>query len=238
MTKHRCLIVGAGRIGAGFNWHDDDYTHAGAYRALSDRVELVGFVETDEERANAARAKWEVPVKMTLIDAFVDLRPDIVSVCVQPEWQSYILGQLGQYKGIKGIWCEKPWTGTCVDGVPMQVNFMRRADPEHRFIAGEYRGGRLVVYGKDDIHTRCHFEDLQRWWEAELDYRPLLGPCSYVYTTSRKRLPLLEGDGVFFFDNGGVRPASCMKAMLANLLSNIDHGTPLFSPPYMENANA
>ncbi len=39
MQKHRAVIVGAGRIGAGYKWDQDlGYTHSGAYMALKDRV--------------------------------------------------------------------------------------------------------------------------------------------------------------------------------------------------------
>jgi hypothetical protein len=217
--RHRALIIGAGRIGAGFNWNDDAYTHAGAYRALSDRVELVGFVEPDLERRVKANLKWGVPSYDNVQIALEALKPNIVSVCVQPEQQKDVFEFLEN--GIKGVWCEKPFMGGGFFPYPIQVNYMRRGDKEHRFIASvKEMASRLIVYGKDDIHTRCHFEDLAKWWNVLLDYRPFNGPCAYIVT----------GAGHRFFDNGGVDGGTCFKAMLRNLLDHVDNGTPLWSP--------
>lgn len=236
--KHRALVIGAGRIGAGFNWKDDAYTHAGAYRALPDRVELVGFVEPDLERRVAANLKWKVPTYDNVPVALEALKPDVVSVCVQPDDQPHVVGYTVFDKNIKGMWCEKPWMGCPVkmadtgkQNFSIQVNYMRRGDYQHQLMAQENPGGRLIVYGKDDIHTKCHFEDLAKWWDAELDYRPLTGPCSYVYLPYRERYLASEVDGVVYFDNGGVDGGTCFKAMLGNLLDHIDKGTELWSPP-------
>ena len=215
--KHRAVVVGAGRIGAGYNWDQDlAYTHAGAYQALRDRVELVGFVEHDENRAARAKEKWNVPVYEDVPTGIMALRPDIVSVCVQPSVQQFVMSLI---EDVKAIWCEKPFVSKAPEGIPVQVNYMRHGDPLHRQIAAEVPGQKLVVYGKDDIHTRCHFEDLGRWWQAELDYRVFNGPCAYIY-------------GNHFFDKGGVDGGKCFKAMLENLLDHVDTGTPLWSPAH------
>jgi hypothetical protein len=234
MAKHRAVIVGAGRIGAGYNWHDDEYTHAGAYRALKDRVELVGFVEPDGKRALAALRKWGVPTYEKMPEC------DIVSVCVQPEQQMDILIKLcdpSTNYPPDGIWCEKPWVSNDPDpDCPwnchltgfdtIQVNYLRRGDPVHQKIAREYPGGRLIVHGKDDIHTRCHFDDLAKWWKATLEYHVENGPCRYYYTMGST-----YDDLSWAFPNGGVDGGQCMKAMLGNLLDHIEGKAELWSPP-------
>ncbi len=231
MLRHRAIVVGAGRIGAGYNWNQDlGYTHAGAYMALKDRVELVGFVEPSVERGEAVWKKWGVPFYRELA-AFDDFGYDIVSVCVQPEQQAGVLAQLA---GVKGVWCEKPWVSPNVHfQVPVQVNYQRRADPHHqelRYALSALRGHkRLIVYGRPDETTRCHFRDLSRFWNVPLDYRPFNGPCAYVLETEV---------GPYWFDggNGGVDSAKAFVGMLENLLDAVDNGTPLLSPPYMESA--
>ena len=217
---YKALIIGAGRIGAGWKWHDDEYTHAGAYRALSDRVELVGFVEPALERSEAAAKKWNTATFYRLEDALANTKPDIVSICTQPDDQyAAIIACIKA--GVRGIWCEKPYRGPReLMGVPVQVNYMRRGDVLHQNIAKFMFASRLIVYGKEDIHTRCHFEDLARWWNVPLDYRVFNGPCAYIAT----------GAGVQFFDNGGVDGGTCFKAMLGNLLDHMDNGTTLWSP--------
>lgn len=217
---HKAIVVGAGRIGAGFNWNDDAYTHAGAYQALKDRVQLVGFVEPDKARAEAAWIKWGVKAFNDL-DAALSLEPDIVSVCVQPEQQASIMERLGS---VKGIWCEKPFVAIPPPvGPRVQVNYLRRADPLHRSLALMPEKRRLIVYAKDDIHTRCHFEDLALWWNVPYEYRKFDGPCSYILETER---------GPYFFDTGGVAPWICMRGMLWNLLDAVEGKAELWSPPY------
>jgi len=222
-VKHRALVIGAGRIGAGFGWNDDSYTHAGAYRALSDRVELVGFVENDLERRVKANMKWKVPTYDNVAMALYVLNPDIVSVCVQPEQQDEVMDQVNGM--VKAVWCEKPWVTTFKPSIPVQVNYMRRGDPWHRDLRENHimddGYDTLIVYGKDDETTRCHFVDLAKWWKVKLDYRPFVGPCAYILRTTERD---------YFFDAGGVDGGTCFEAMLGNLLDHVDNGTPLWSP--------
>lgn len=225
---YRGLIVGAGRIGAGWNWHDDAYTHAGAYRALADRIVLCGFVETDKERADAAAKKWAQTSYPSLELALRKFQPEVVSICTQPDDQyAAIIACIKA--GVRGIWCEKPYHGPReLMGVPVQVNYMRRGDEKHRQLANFDEPKTLIVYGKDDIHTRCHFEDLAKLWRAKLDYRSYTGPCAYLL-----KFDIFAGK-VHWFDNGGVDGGACFKAMLGNLLDHLDNGTPLWSPAIEE----
>lgn len=228
VVKHRAVIIGAGRIGAGWNWHDDSHTHAGAYLALKDRVELVGFVEPWMDRADAATKKWGVP--QVFMNQLGELNVNIVSVCVHPEQRAEVLKSL-QWRedldgSVAGIWCEKPWVWDGKFRGRVQVNYQRRADQLHQSLAiANVLNRRLVVYGKDDETTRCHFRDLARWWKVPLEYRPFQGPCAYI----------LETDGApFWFDAGGVDSGKCFKAMLGNLLDAVEGKADLWSPPYVE----
>jgi hypothetical protein len=219
MERRRALVVGAGRIGSGWGWHDLSYTHAGAIQANKDRVQLVGFVEPDADRAAAAKRIWEVPVYENCIIGMEVLKPDIVCIATQPEKQVEIISNTPQ---AKAYYCEKPyWAGKT--SIPTQINFIRRADPRHQDIANRWWPSMsLFVRGKLDHHTLPHFEDLTRWWKAaRLVYEPYNGPCSYHVDL---------GSSVQYFENGGVDGGTCMKAMLANLLDHLDTGTPLWSP--------
>lgn len=233
MARHRAVIIGAGRIGAGWNWLDDAHTHAGAYLALKDRVELVGFVEPIHERAYAASQKWGLDWRGTISEAVDMWMPDIVSICTKDDDHAKtFIEVLKAYEPcqemLKGIWVEKPfYLGN--DGelpIPIQVNYQRRADPLHRTLAvAKVLNKRLVVYGKDDETTRCHFRDLSRFWEVPLDYRPFQGPCAYVLETNGAPL---------WFDNGGIDSGKCFKLMLGNLLDAVEGKADLWSPPYVE----
>ncbi len=224
--KYRAVIVGCGRIGVGYQWHDKEYTHMGAYKALKDRVEVVGIADPDPGRLGAAMQEYGIKGGMTAGKTLEITQPDIVSICTQPELEirETILNYCVAFR-VKGIWCEKPFVGRPRQ-IPTQVNYMRRGDPVHQKIARELRGGRLIVYGKDDLTTRCHFEDLAKWWEATLEYHPETGPCRYYYMTGTN-----ADDLCYSFPNGGVDGGTCFRAMLGNLLDHLDKGEPLWSPP-------
>ena len=221
---YKALIVGAGRIGAAYQWPEDpDYTHAGAYAALPSRVELAGFVEPDPKRRDAAEKKWRLLAYESLEEA---PKADIYSVCTQPQDQEAVLGQLGH---AKAIWCEKPFVSTHLDPVirlRVQVNYLRRGDGFHRRVAAMAREGSvLYVTAKDDIHTRCYFEDLASWWKAKLVYTVIDGPNSY-FLRWKKEGKYQE----VFFSLGGVNGAGCMRAMLGNILDHLDGKNYLWSP--------
>lgn len=222
MSNYKVLICGAGRIGAGWMWSDKPYTHAGAVKANGDRAELCGFVEPDRMRASEARLVWGVPVYAEPIGAIHEVKPDIVCIATQPEQQEAILNEC---EGIvKAVYCEKPYMGGKYS-FPVQVNYIRRADPYHRILSRATRGypNDLYVCAKDDIHTRCHFEDLAKWWEAHLEYIPFNGPNAYV---------LFSGNSHYPFRDGGVNGGECMAAMFRNLLDHLDGKADLFSPAY------
>ena len=220
MKKYRALIAGAGRVGAGFNWNDLAYTHAGAMAYIHDRVELIGFVDPSAERRDAAKRKWDVPASQFLWQGLEE-RPDIVSICTGPDDRAEILSQVDACPSVKALWVEKPWRGM-YPRQPVQVNYLRRADKDHRFIAEMRTAVSLIVYGKDDETTKCHFLDLAKFWGCKLDYRPFNGPCAYIASGC--------AEAFHFFDNGGINPGECMKGMLENLLDHLDKGTPLYSP--------
>lgn len=218
MARHRAVIIGAGRIGAGFNFGPWPYIydHASTYQALERRVDLIGFVEPDLIRAEAAKAKFGKPVWSDLDEA-MKAKPDIVSVCTNHE----VRPDLTKYPFIKGVWCEKPMGDLKVGPLTqVQVNYIRRFDVNHALSAPN---GNLVVFGKKDIHTVCHFTDLARYWQMErhqLQYAPIDGPCHYV---------LIRGPRVDAFPMGGV-VGGFMETALENLLDAVDGKRKLLSP--------
>jgi hypothetical protein len=184
---------------------------------------LVGFIEQNNDRAMSAKLKWQVPVYEDVPTGLMALRPDIVSVCVQPEQQPDVYRQL-MLDDIKGIWQEKPFTHHVNDGPPIQVNYIRRADILHQVLRHlDLRNAHLTVWGKADIHTTCHFDDLRYYWGCRnYSYNVIDGPCYYQ---------LEIGDRLIKFNNGGANGGECMKRMLQNLLDSIEGRDDLWSPP-------
>lgn len=211
MAKHRAIIIGAGRIGAGYKWpqHPYVYTHADAYLKLKERVDLDMFIETDRERGLAATEKYKIPASGRLLENLETGQYDIVSVCVPPDQQEAVLREVGCHESVRGIWCEKPWmlktVGSLDGSVKVQVNYIRRFDTLHNSVKGEIDKGTLgelvalVVMAKNGPETLCHFEDLSRWWNVQLKYIPVDG-VQYVNT----EYELIGTEGKVRFFQGGM----------------------------------
>ena len=248
--SHRALIIGCGRMGAGRDhispWV---YTHIEAYLALAARVEVVGFVDRVQARAEWAAKKWDVAYAGDHAKAALDeLKPDIVSICTPPSDRDEFFRILtGHY--LKGVWCEKPAMSKygCLLGahnkeIPVQVNYIRRFDPRHQEIASRraqhleemvltYDGAVLIWFGALDMHTVAHVTDLAAFWRIKtITYIPFHGPSLYIL---REPGP---GAGRYLnwhdqiFVGGGVVDGF-MERGLENLLNHIDTegATPLLS---------
>jgi len=225
---HRAIIVGAGRIGCGYDWPATPYvyTHADAYKALKGRVKLVGVVEPDLKRLTFAEDKYNVKGYIDLQEAVLDQSPDVLSICTPPETRQAVYETLAStVRRCFGLWIEKPLSCTSFASLPWRfipkvvVNYVRRFDALHRTIrqlGPELRRSKLIVHAKKDVHTVCHFTDLARFWgipSENLEYVTRPGPCSY-------QLVLPSGNSIEF-PQGGVS-GNFMTDALHNLLDAID----------------
>jgi len=235
MPRHRAIIIGAGRIGCGYDWPPTPYlyTHADAYKALKGRTNLVAVVEPDLKRLTFAEDKYNVKGYIDLEEAIRTEDPEIISICTPPETRRGIYETLAKFTKTFGLWIEKPlacrdfaslWTRRIPKVV---VNYTRRFDELHRAIrllGPDLRRSRLVVHAKKDVHTVCHFTDLARFWGIEpgnLEYKPHNGPCSY-------QLVLPSGNRIDF-PRGGVS-GDFMTCALHNLLDAVGDRTHTDSP--------
>ena len=238
-VKHRALIVGAGRMGAGYpnraTWSERYlYTHAEAYLALKDRVDLVGFVEPDHARRIYAEETYGRLGYASLSMALEACRPDIVSICTPPEERERVMASLNVFR-VAGVWCEKPLSvrlSLCQPtnfDMKVQVNFCRRFDPLHRELAITRVWQDMWVWAKRDMDTVVHFTDLARFFGIQRDgmrYFHMDGPNSYV---------IRHEDGASFFPLGGIKDGSpFMVNALTNLLDAVEGKATLISAP--ENA--
>jgi len=238
MAKHRAIIVGAGRIGCGYQWIETPYIycHGDAYKALSDRVELVGVIDSDKDRATAASKKYHIPNFRSIRDGISELNPNIISICTPPESRRAVYDQVlsastdtkAFHEGY-GWWVEKPFNDpdfTCT--WPIQVNFMRRADAAHVGLKN-VKKGHLEVWAKKDIHTIPHFTDLARFWglgKDQLTYHQIAGPNHYEWTY--KTATPLNPNTKIRFEGGGLSDGF-MERMLGNLLDAVEKKSELIS---------
>lgn len=244
--KHRALIVGCGRIGVGRGWIETPYvyTHAGAYAALSDRVDLVAVVDSDEKAANWAADRWGVPAYLRLDVALAHHAADIVSICTPPSSGRSADVAICIERGVRGIWLEKPMAADASErariaqygkSAKIQVNYIRRFHPGHRYMPiGE--DTELWVWAKKDIHTICHFTNLARFWGImcqNFHYFEMNGPNSYVLhrlADPTGYIPLPDGY-TRFFPLGGLDGGRFMEGALGNLLDAVEGNDNLVSPP-------
>lgn len=176
--RYTAVIIGAGRIGAGFDTlkSKDVLTHAHAYVRHPD-VELVGICDLDAAHALKAAKKWRTRA-FTSIDAMLEeMQPDLVSVCVPDSHHISVLKQVATYKP-KLVICEKPLATRLSEAraivrlykknhIPLVVNLSRRFDPRIQevraaFLKGTY-GKALAAtatYANGVIHNGTHMVDL------------------------------------------------------------------------------
>ena len=181
----RALIIGAGKIAAGYDAPDakEILTHAHGFQSVPGFT-LIGFVDRDLGQAERAAAKWGGKAYKDIRVAFADGPIDVVSVATPDETHAAVLKELAAYSP-RLIFCEKPLALNWADAqaiqelyrtVPtkIQVNYLRRFVPEFRAVkqaiaAGSY--GRFLTgsgfYVKGFLHNGSHMVDLLQYWLGE-----------------------------------------------------------------------
>jgi len=169
----------------------------------------------------------------TIEAAFAESKPDIVSICTPDGTHEKVFKDcvlLGQPPP-KGYWIEKPFSLNNSTR-PIQINYCRRFTKSHQRVAEMLDGRKntLTVWARNDLTTRCHFEDLARWWKSDLVYMDNTGESP---STNSYRVDC--GKWAVEFRNGGIEGDFMVNA-LSNLLDVVDGvpGAVLLSPPYVE----
>ena len=181
----RALIIGAGKIAAGYDAPDakEILTHAHGFQSVPGFT-LTGFVDRDLAQAEQAAAKWGGKAFAEIRAAFADGPVDVVSVATPDATHAAVLKELAAYSP-RLIFCEKPlalsWTDAqAIDELyrhlptVIQVNYLRRFVPEFQAVkqaiaAGSY--GRFLTgsgfYVKGFLHNGSHMVDLLQYWLGE-----------------------------------------------------------------------
>ncbi len=181
----RALIIGAGKIAAGYDAPDSKeiLTHAHGFLSVPGFT-LIGFVDRDLAQAEQAAAKWGGQAYADVRAAFADGPIDVVSVATPDETHAAVLKELAAYMP-RLIFCEKPLALNGADAqaihelyrhlpTEIQVNYLRRFVPEFRAVkqaiaSGSY--GRFLTgsgfYVKGFLHNGSHMVDLLQYWLGE-----------------------------------------------------------------------
>lgn len=178
---YNVLIIGAGQISAFFDKPGDMkiLTHAHAFTSI-EGFNLLGFYDTDFEKASEAAEIWNVAAFKDLNQTFEENTIDVVVAAVPDQYHYPLLVQLSQLP-VKAILAEKPLTRTIkeashllerfkVKPIGVAVNYSRRYVKEFNEVrrliqAGSY--GRFLTghcyYGKGIIHNGSHCIDFIRY---------------------------------------------------------------------------
>jgi predicted dehydrogenase len=176
--NYRVAIIGAGRIGATLDDPQDPLirTHAHGYKECGG-FEIVGFVDSNLEKAESASARWGGAAFENIEELFRAQPVDVVSVCLPDELHCETLLALAG-KPVRLIFLEKPAVETLAQAdeigalygqlpIRVQVNYTRRFVPEIRDIRSAIRSGsygKFITgtgyYGKGLLHNGSHLVDL------------------------------------------------------------------------------
>jgi predicted dehydrogenase len=185
--SYRVAIIGAGRIGAMLDDPCSPHilTHAHGYEAC-EGFEIVGFVDRDLEKAEAASARWGGTAFASVEELFESQAIEVVSVCLPDELHYSTLLALAE-QPVRFVFLEKPAVRTAEEAdavralygelpIRVQVNYTRRFVPEIRSIREAIRSGKYGAflagtgyYGKGLLHNGSHMVDLLQFLVGEVD---------------------------------------------------------------------
>ena len=183
---YNVLIVGAGNIGALYDSPacKNILTHAHAF-SIERRFNLLGFVDTDLNKAKKAALIWSCDFFVSIADAFSKYDIDVVCVAVPDDFHYEILKNLVNFP-IKFVFAEKPLTKTLQEGqeivalykkhnIALQVNYSRRFVPEFLQLKSLINSGKFGkyisgtgYYGKGILHNGSHLINLIRFLIGEI----------------------------------------------------------------------
>lgn len=183
--QYKCLIIGLGHIGMGYDLLLSQeravYTHSQAF-SVHQMFELSGAVDSSMERRSMFEEHFKIKAYGDVSSAVKELRPDVVVISSPTGSHCKLVKEVLDHTKPRVILCEKPLAydladaiilvQSCVNkGVKLFVNYMRRSDPgaievKQRItqgqIAGPIKG--IVWYSKGFIHNGSHFFNLMQFW--------------------------------------------------------------------------
>jgi len=195
---YNVLIVGAGNIGAFFDTPETDaiLTHAHAF-TKHPGFNLIGFVDTDENKAQKAARLWNTRCFKTIEAAFSVENIDVACVAVPDGYHYSVLKTLENFR-LLAVLLEKPLAKTIDEAqeilevsknksLGVFVNYSRRFVPEFERVHAEIRAGMYGeyltgtgYYGKGILHNASHIIDLLRYFVGEISaVRPMGSIADY-----------------------------------------------------------
>ncbi len=126
---------------------------------------LVAAYDTDAARATLFGEHWRIPTRFESVPQMCKaMEVDLLVVATPPESHEHVCSSAIE-SGIKGLLCEKPFTGTSAGAVrvlraaqaasvPVIVNFTRRWDRSHQAVASRISGGEIgAIRAMQGVYT-------------------------------------------------------------------------------------
>ena len=182
--KYNVAIIGAGRIGCGFDTPDSPQVLTHAHTIQKNiRTELSAIVDIDEARGKKEAAKWNTTYFRDVDEMIAVTSPDIFVIASPDDTHIPILLKVKSFLP-KLIICEKPIQLSKNDGkkikqltfdVPVVVNYRRRFDPTVVNLREKLAGGSgdAVIsatgyFSGGLLHNGSHLIDLARFLFGEI----------------------------------------------------------------------
>ncbi|MGO9952140.1 MAG: Gfo/Idh/MocA family protein [Dissulfurispiraceae bacterium] len=180
------LVIGAGAIGALYDTPESEFilTHAHAF-STHPGFNLLGFADTNHERAQNAALLWNCEAFGSIAEAFQKNKVDVVCVAVPDELHYELLKTIVAMP-LKAVFTEKPLTKTVGEAkeivelyteraIPVCVNYRRCFVPEFESLRDKIRGesfGKYLTgtgyYGKGFLHNGSHLINLLSFLIGEI----------------------------------------------------------------------
>lgn len=188
MHKEKCLVVGLGKIGMGFDFDMDTtrfvLTHCAAIKRHDDFILSAGVDPNKACRDNFEK-KYLSPAYCNIDDALKSTNPTVGVICNPTDDHYSVLAKLVESPNLKLILCEKPLSydydearemcDICArKGISLYVNYMRRADPNVIEIKRRIDCGDIAApikatawYSKGILNNGSHLINLVSYWLGE-----------------------------------------------------------------------
>lgn len=198
--RYSVMIIGAGQIAAGYDepYSESILTHAHAVCKHSG-FDLLGFYDTDADKAGQAAKKWESQA------FYVPQYADVIVICTPDDAHIESVTQAAELSP-KFIILEKPIARNLKDvekilkftkNIPTQVNFTRRFAPVFQELAaGKTDYGAFIsgtgLYGKGFVHNGSHMIDLLRLLVGEVESAEQIGEFDDFYADDLTKTAILR----------------------------------------------
>lgn len=199
MTAYRTLMVGFGDIASGLGQDLKmaryfEYASHASVLSAHPAFDWLGTVDLREAALIGARDKWQIPVVETDLAAAIEkVRPEIAVLATPPGQRAEAVAAMPD---LKAVLVEKPLSGPndndgkalatiCAErGIPVLVNYWRRADRNFRDLAAGGLKARIGapqavfgIYGKGLANNCSHMIDFLRMLLGDVTTVQALGPA-------------------------------------------------------------